>query len=110
MANGRSTPQLELEVGTGPDGPVVVVRGELDAFTCGEFEECLSDVVAKAGAGDVVLAVAELELIDSMCLAVLVRAQQRLAAQGGRVVLESPTALVRQVLDVTGLTEVFVLR
>lgn len=110
MGNGRSTPQLELEVSDGPDGPVVVVRGELDAFTCDEFEDCLTGVVAMSGADDVVLAVGELELIDSMCLAVLVRAQRQVSEQGGRLVLDSPTPLVRQVLDVTGLTDVFVVR
>jgi anti-sigma B factor antagonist len=109
---GRGTaPQLELEVATGPDGPVVSVRGELDAFTCDEMAECLREVVPQAGTGDVTLDVSGLELIDSLSLGVLVRAQRDLTSRGGgRLVLRSPSPLVRQVLELTGLDQIFSVR
>lgn len=107
---GETPPQLELEVGGGPDGPVLDVRGELDAFTCEQFQDALLGVVDTAGAGDVTLRLDELALIDSVNLAVLVRAHRRLTEQGGRLVLASPTPLVRQVLELTGLDQVIEVR
>ena len=103
-------PQLQLTVGRGPEGPVIDVGGELDAFTCQEFEDALLGAVDEAGTGDVTLRLGGLALIDSINLAVLVRAHQRLAEQGGRLVLVSPTELVRQVLELTGLDQVMDVR
>lgn len=47
--------------------------------------------------------------IDSTGLGVLVGALKRLRARDGVVVLESPTAAVRHVLEVTGVAKIFVI-
>lgn len=110
MGREGATPQLQVEVTGGPAGPVLEVRGELDAFTCEQFQDTLLGAVDAAGAGAVTLELDELALIDSVNLAVLVRAHRRITEQGGRLVLASPTPLVRQVLELTGLDQVMEVR
>lgn len=111
MGGEGAQDQLELEVRTGPGGPVIVLRGELDAFTLDQLASCLADVVPEAGDGDVVLDVRDLSLIDSLGLGLLVRTQQDLSTRGGgRVVLLEPTGPVRYVLEVAGVNEVFDVR
>jgi anti-anti-sigma factor len=109
---GEGAPeQLEIDVQRGPDGPVVVVRGELDAYTLDRLSACLARVVPEAAGRELVLDVRDLSLIDSLGLGLLMRTQQELEARGGgRMVLVAPTGAVRYVLEVTGVQDVFEIR
>lgn len=107
MGERGKGPQLQLEVRRAAgSAPVVEVRGELDAYTCDQFQDCLDEL----GGSDVVLDLTELRLIDSLCLTVLVRTHHRLAGSGNRLVLADPQPIVRQVLELTGLDQVLAVR
>ena len=82
---------------------VVAMRGEIDAIAIPSLSGCLDDVIC-AGQRDVVLDMAEVSFIDSVGLAAIVAATKRLAARGGTLRVRRPTAHVRKVLDITGLT------
>jgi stage II sporulation protein AA (anti-sigma F factor antagonist) len=91
-----------LEI-TGRDGPgaVLAVTGELDAYTGPVLSEAL------AAGGDVTLDLSGVSFVDSSALRILVQAQQERAAQGARLQLQAPSDVVRRLLDVSGLSELF---
>jgi len=92
---------LELERGTtGDDELLVAVRGEIDMASAPQLRELLETAIA-AGVTRVVLDCRGLEFLDSSGIGVLVAARKRLG-EGGELVIDSPPAHVRKVLDITG--------
>ncbi len=82
---------------------VVAMRGEIDAIAIPSLSGCLDDAIS-AGHRQVVLDMAEVSFIDSVGLAAIVAAHKRLTAHGGTLSVRRPTAHVRKLLDITGLT------
>jgi len=82
---------------------VLAVRGELDLSTAPELEWPLEGVLA--GEESLLIDLGGCEFIDSTGIALLVRAWQRLAADGdGRsMAICSDNDQVRRVLEITGL-------
>jgi anti-sigma B factor antagonist len=93
----------ELELQRGADGSYsLLVRGEIDLANAGRLRD-LFDEAIEGGATRVVVDCRELEFLDSSGIGVLVAARKRLGPEG-ELVLESPPAHVRKVLDITGVT------
>jgi len=80
---------------------VVALFGELDVASSQALSEELIGLIDQ-GATDLVIDLAELLFIDSTGLSSLIQANKKLEGKGN-LVLRQPTALVRQVLEVTGL-------
>lgn len=81
--------------------PVIRLAGELDMVSAesvrAEVEETL------AGAGErLVFEVGELEFIDSSGIALLISATRKVP----NVEVRHPTAIVRRIIELTGLTEI----
>lgn len=97
MADGFS---VDVEDG------VIRVSGDLDAQTSSSLNEVITAQLGD-GATEIVLDLSTLAFVDSSGLRSMVLAR---GPQGdGRVVLRSPSASVLRLLDITGLTEVFVI-
>jgi len=95
--------QLELVRADAQEGVVVVtVRGEIDMATAPDLRATLDELVDD-GVSRVVLDCRALEFLDSSGIGVLVAARKRLG-DAGELVIESPPAHVRKVLDITGVT------
>ncbi len=82
---------------------VVAMRGEIDAIAIPSLSGCVDDVIC-AGHRRVVLDMAEVTFIDSVGLAAIVATSKRLAVHGGTLSVRQPSAHVRKLLDITGLT------
>jgi anti-sigma B factor antagonist len=81
---------------------VVALRGELDAAGA------VCAAVAVTAAGDrVIVDLSALKFIDCCALGALLRAQERARLAGGDVLLAAPQELVRRVLDLTGIADMF---
>jgi anti-sigma B factor antagonist len=91
---------VRLEITPIDNGLVLV--GEIDAHTAPELAARL-DPLPGDGA-DVVLDVAGIEFIDSSGLRVLIEAHQRAIAAGRRLVIRQPSASVRRLFEISGLT------
>lgn len=87
-----------LTISTTANG--IEVGGEIDASTAWIFARQIDD----HSYGDVVLNMEAVRFIDSSGLRVLVETHQRLERLGHRLVIETPSAVVRRVLSVSGLT------
>lgn len=86
-----------------PSEPGLVLVGEIDAHTAPVLLAHLDPL--PAGNGDVVLDIAGVDFMDSSALRVLIEAHDRAGAAGRRLVLRSPSAAVRRLFEVSGLSE-----
>ncbi len=83
---------------------VLTLHGEVDISTAPELGASLDEAIHQ-GHRFVVLDLAELHFMDGAGLRVIASRAQRLAASGGALTVRSPSALVRRLLDVVGLTD-----
>jgi anti-anti-sigma factor len=90
-----------LQVARGADGSVVV-SGDVDLATARIFEMALLE--ATEGDGDVVVDLAGVSFMDSSGLNVFVRCHKALDGTGQRLVVRRPQPMVRQVLEIGGIT------
>ncbi len=81
---------------------VVALSGELDVASSQSFTEELIRLI-DGGTTELVIDLTRLEFIDSTGLSAILQANRKLDGKG-QLVLREPTPLVRQVLEVTGLT------
>jgi anti-anti-sigma factor len=87
------------------DGAVrVVLQGELDNLSVPVLRQAL-DAVYAADCFHIRLDLAGLGFIDSSGLGALVGAWRRCAQQDGSVVVLNPTAAVKQLMDMTGISK-----
>jgi anti-sigma B factor antagonist len=78
------------------------LHGEIDGSSADELANLLDPL---PGTGDVVVDLADVGFIDSSGLRVLIDAHQRAERSNRLVVLAHPSAVVRRLLDITGLTD-----
>jgi anti-sigma B factor antagonist len=84
----------------------VTVMGEIDMSNSQVLGDHLTGVV-ETEKKDLVLNMAQVAFIDSTGLAVLLNARRHLASLGRSIVLESPSAAVCRILEITRLDTIF---
>lgn len=80
----------------------IQVEGELDLAVAGELDAVLTKACEQCE--QVLVGLERCAFIDSSGIAVILRAHQRMQAEGGRLVVYAPTDQVLRVLSMTGLT------
>jgi anti-sigma B factor antagonist len=100
--------ELDLQSNMNGDVATVVVRGEVDVASAPRLRDLLHGLV-EADARCIVLDCRGLEFLDSSGIGLLVATRKRMG-DGGELVLDSPPAHVRKVLELTGVAEELVLR
>lgn len=88
----------------GPSG--VALQGEIDAHSAPGVAERFSTL--PAGDADIVIDMAEVTFMDSSGLRVLLDLHQRAGEAGRRLVLRTPSQSVTRLLDVSGLSDHFI--
>ncbi|MHC4201785.1 MAG: STAS domain-containing protein [Planctomycetota bacterium] len=91
-------------IGDGVD--LVKVSGALDAHTFEGFEETLNNLFME-GHFKLIVDMTAVNYISSAGVGVLIGATNEADANGGKLVLLSPTRDVQEVFDALGLTEIF---
>jgi anti-sigma B factor antagonist len=100
---------LELSVSDEGGETVLAAAGELDVHTAPELRERLSELIG-TGSKTILIELSGVTFVDSTALSVLVSALKRLRQADGDLQLSSPTASVRRVFEITGLTRLFTIR
>lgn len=85
---------------------VVAPTGELDLYTCPDFETELTRVISN-GAERVVVDLTQTTFIDSTALGVLLGALEGLRTQDGKLAVVSADEAILRVFEVTGLHRIF---
>lgn len=98
---------MDMKIETRYDGDAAVLRlgGHLNTNTASELEGALEPVFGSAK--EVVLDFEELEYLSSAGLRVLVAAQKKIVGSGGSLRIANVIDDIREVFDVTGLSDVF---
>lgn len=91
-------------IGDGVD--LIAVSGALDAHTFEQLEEAINNLLAE-GRFRLVVDMTRVNYISSAGVGVLIAAANETEANGGKIVLMSPTRDVGEVFDTLGLTEMF---
>jgi anti-sigma B factor antagonist len=99
---------FEMAITESGEAALVTVSGELDLATAPRLREELIAMVSR-DIRTVTVDMSGLEFIDSTGLAVLISGLKRLRQCGGDLTLQSPSSKTMKVLEITGLTRVFVI-
>jgi anti-anti-sigma factor len=99
------TGDFDVVVSQGDDGPVVAIQGEIDLVTAPQVWDAVvgyldSDAVLTFDMGGV-------SFLDSAGLALLLRANQRLTSQGGRLRVRNATRPAELAMEVAGVLQLF---
>lgn len=86
--------------------PLLVARGEIDAYTSPDFRRELQALI-DVDSTRVVVDFSAVDFIDSSGLGVLVGALKRMRERDGEIVLRGLTPSTKKVFDITGLTDLF---
>jgi anti-sigma B factor antagonist len=96
--------QLTVEPLAGPDGVVLVLRGELDLASAPGLAQALRDA-EKTGSARLVIDLSKLTFMDCAGLRVLMLAQQIADSGARRLSLRSGPGAVRRFLELTGVVD-----
>jgi anti-anti-sigma factor len=100
-------PDLVLNTEIDGSRAVVAIKGELDAYTAPGLEEQVTKLMDD-GANTVVLDLAETGFLDSSGLRAILTSQRRLSEAGGELRLRSASEPVTRLLEITGLSDHFI--
>jgi anti-sigma B factor antagonist len=81
---------------------VVVLAGELDMAATFRIEPELERLTRDTGVGTLVIDMDGVAFMDSSALGLLLATQQRLQADGIRLIVANPSESVRRILELTG--------
>ena len=98
-------PLLQVNVTKRGRQPVVELIGELDVASAAQARSTLEPLVSQAQT--LTIDATQLTFADVSGLDVLLAAAEDLQSRGGRVVVRHPTRIVRRVIDLLRLDEVF---
>ena len=88
-------------------GGVISLSGDLDAHTAPQLDEAITELI-RNGEQRIVLRMAEVGFVDSSGLRSLIRARNEGDVERD-VVIQSPSAATLRLLEITGMTEHFVI-
>jgi len=104
MVRRARAPSFSVEADLNGAAARVVVRGELDLTAAPALQEMLALVLARAPRG-IVLQMGGVAFIDCACAEVIAQAAQALPGPG-RLVIQSPSPVVRRLFHLSGLDAV----
>lgn len=97
---------LHIEVIKNQDYAMLLVAGEVDAYTSGYFRETMLGVIEN-GLNTLIIDMCNVEYIDSSGLGALVGGLRRISENNGSIYIISCSDQVRKVFEITGLERVF---
>lgn len=101
--------QLHVAVIDHGDRTLVMLRGELDLASQGDFRAQVGDLL-HTGRADLVIDLTELTFLDSTGLGALIGIRRRAYALQGSLTLVCPTHAVMELFSIVGLERVFDIR
>jgi anti-anti-sigma factor len=94
---------LRIDAGSGSDGTVIALRGDLDLAGVGAADGAIRDAMARPG--DVTIDLAGLEFMGSEGVRVILRARERAESEGRVLRVIAGDGAARRLIDILGLAE-----
>jgi anti-anti-sigma factor len=105
--DGPAPPKSGMAQKVSAEGfPVLIVTGQVDIETAPELRSALQRL-RDTGATTVVVDAEAVEFLDSVGISVLIAVRERLADDGGGLIVRSPSRQVRRTLEMAGLADLF---
>lgn len=98
--------ELSVEVVSESGVPVLVIRGELDAYSAPTLDAAVERALS-GGADRLVLDLGDVGFIDSSGLRSMIRARKQVGDAPEALRIRNPQATTVRLLDITGLTDHF---
>ena len=109
-ASDDESQTLVLEPHRFGSSAIVRVRGELDAYGAPRLETLGSDLLAE-GVGELIIDLGETTFLDSSGLRAILTLHRRVSNDGdGEFAIGNPSESVVRLLEITGLSDYFVVR
>jgi anti-anti-sigma factor len=96
---------FDVDVVVRPHETVAFVTGEIDLATCARLRDAIEPHLGPDQ--QLVLDLAGVHFMGSICLSMLLKARTTLSADGGSLILRNPSAAARTVLSAAGVTGLF---
>ncbi|HUI48390.1 MAG TPA: STAS domain-containing protein [Acidimicrobiia bacterium] len=101
-------PDLSLHTNRAGTRAVVLIAGDLDAYSAATLEDEVSRLLADE-VSELVFDLSGTGFLDSSGLRAILASEREISRHGGSLVLQGPSDPVRRLLEITGLTDHFVL-
>ena len=96
---------MKVSAGLVSKVPVVMVEGEMGAYSAGGLQEAIREVTGREGSQVIIVDLEHCTYIDSAGLAVLFSLVSGAREKGGRVAVVRPSTQVLRILQLTRLTD-----
>jgi anti-anti-sigma factor len=103
---GSCVTEFAVRVQTTSSRCVLAVSGEIDLSVSAHLADIVIDCASRTDASDIVIDLSGVSFIDSTGLGALITIRLAARERGQRLVLQSPTPHVAEVLAITGLDHV----
>ena len=108
-STAANEPDLQLDVTRDGEATTVRVGGELDLASVPQLRSTLIDLIGR-GETHLVVDLGAVKFCDSTALGVFVGAHRKVTAAGGRIEFHEPPPTLRNLLVVSGLDQILVVR
>ena len=99
---------MDIRVDATPDEIIIAPSGSINTATAPEFEQVVASTLADAAAlNRLTFDFSDLDYISSAGLRVLMIAYKGVMAEGGTIGIAHTSAEVQEILDITGLADLF---
>jgi anti-sigma B factor antagonist len=96
---------LDIQISRFGSTPIVVLSGDIDAYTCLTLRQAVADLIDE-GYFRIVINLSDVKYVDSSGLGTLVGALRRTTERNGDLVLSGASSHLRKVLNITGLDKI----
>ncbi|GGE34435.1 anti-sigma factor antagonist [Pullulanibacillus camelliae] len=86
-------------------GELLILKGELDAYTAPKLKETLLELVDIEGAS-VTLDLSDTNYMDSTGIGVIIAAYKKVCKNNGTLIVQGLTPRVERLFDITGLSDI----
>ena len=94
---------FSMEVKEDDQTPVVIVKGEIDVYTCPRLNKVLKNLIEEKEKNNVVLNLEDIQYIDSTGLGTIAHTARKISEANGKIHVVCTKPQVRKIFEVSGL-------
>jgi anti-sigma B factor antagonist len=97
---------LFIEYKTEEDKDILILNGEVDAYTAANLKKEILELTDSAKANPLVLEMSRVSYMDSTGIGVIIAGYKSAKKNGGTLIVQGLSSRVKRLFDITGLSEI----